>query len=282
MEQPAFQDYHSVIASVNSPVGNPVSQNLPCRLNLLKPSDIENKICDKWASYMDWIHRDKFLLVNDDTQKVLVRRRLWSSRYHKSGQEKIKRKIIKRLGHYYHKNGVLLGLTFRRDISRSEAWSIVNDSARGFMDGLNKWRASRGFKKRLSYFKVNEPHQDGYPHCHIVFPGLRYLAPIPVIERLWSHGSTSVKYSGGIRPASYACKYISKMCLSPLTLAYYYYFNLRGYSFSRSYVYKKIDGLVDSGWRYVPASGFFGVKEKAMEYLNQGFIVSGLYLLDTS
>jgi hypothetical protein len=83
---------------------------------------------------------------------------------------------------------------------------------RDFIDKINKWRKARGLSKIKGFLHVNEDQPgSGYPAPHIVFPGLKYLAPHDVVAKLWGNGFIKVNVGGSVNPAKYACKYITKM-----------------------------------------------------------------------
>jgi hypothetical protein len=136
---------------------------------------------------------------------------VWASRYHKKGQAKQKRKIKNAVGHYFYRFGALLTLTFdHKRFSRLHAWNDLGYKVRDFVDRLNKWRVSHGLSKVKGYLHVNECQpQSDYPAPHIVFPGLKWVAPQKVLAELWGSGFIDVRVGGSINPAKYACKYIT-------------------------------------------------------------------------
>jgi hypothetical protein len=194
----------------------------------------------------------KFALVNHNEKLVKVRRSLWSSRYHVKGQAKQKRRIKKALGHYFFKRGVMLGLTFNHEKNvRVGAWSDLGYKVRGFIDKVNKWRESRGLSRIKGFLHVNEDQPgSGYPGPHIVFPGLKYLAPSDVLEKLWGYGFVKVRVAGSVHPANYACKYITKMKGKDFMMAMMWFFCIRTYTFSRTFKYNR-DDWVNPGWEFL-------------------------------
>lgn len=236
----------------------------------------ESRMCDDFVEHMERLHGQRFLLVNHVSKEVYSCRASSSSRYTKRGQEKIKRKIQDRLGGYYVKAGVKLELTFdQKRINRSAAWECIDREITRMMDDLNKIRMRKKAGIRtLSYLRVLESQKNGYPHAHIVFPGLRSLMTDQGdIERIWGHGFVWVRVCGAMGPASYACKYISKMDMFPLMLAYLWHYKLRVYSFSRSFRYRKFEHKY--GWSFVSVLGSSDMIEKMREYSSEGFFVHG-------
>jgi hypothetical protein len=236
----------------------------------------ESRMCDEFVQYMERLHGQRFLLVNHVSKEVYPCRASSSSRYTKRGQDRIKSKIKDCLGEYYVKAGVKLELTFdQKKISRPDAWECIDREITRMMDGLNKirMRKHRGLIK-LSYVRVLESQKNGYPHAHIVFPGFRSLmVDKDDIEAAWGHGFIWVRFCGAMGPASYACKYISKMDLFPLMLAYLRHYRLRVYSFSRSFRYRKFEHKY--GWTFVSALGSSDLNEKMEGYSNEGYFVHG-------
>jgi len=63
----------------------------------------------------------------------------------------------------------------------------------------------------------------GYPHVHLMFPYLKWLAPIAWMTEQWGQAENSVDYQvkDSMSPVSYVCKYISKLeGWSDLALSY--------------------------------------------------------------
>jgi hypothetical protein len=231
------------------------SEILPDGVDSLRAEDvaeIENRICNDWVWYMEHLKSKKFALVNHTEKIVKILCAVWSSRYHVSGQAKQKRRIKKALGHYFFKHGVMLTLTFDpKKILRVGAWSDLGYKVRNFMDRVNKWREGRGLSKIKGFLHVNEDQPGtGYPAPHIVFPGLKYLAPNDVLEKLWGCGFVKVNVAGSVHPANYACKYISKMQGKDSMMAMMWFFNIRTYTFSRVFKYKRED-WVNPGWEFL-------------------------------
>ncbi len=192
------------------------SEILPDGVDSLKTDDlplVENNICDSWVWYMEGLKSKEFALVNHPEKVVKVLRAIWASRYHEKGQAKQKRHIKKALGYYFFKHGVMLTLTFdHKKTARVGAWCDLGYKVRAFVDKVNKWRESKGLSKIKGFLHVNEDQPgSGYPAPHIVFPGLKYLAPHDVVSKLWGYGFVKVNVAGSVHPANYACKYITKM-----------------------------------------------------------------------
>ncbi len=231
------------------------SEILPDGVDSLSPEDVshvENKICDAWVWYMENLKCKRFALVNHTEKAVKVLLAVWSSRYHVNGQAKQKRRIKKALGHYFYKWGVMLTLTFDPNkMTKLSAWSDLGYEVRDFIDKVNKWRKARGLSKIKGFLHVNEDQPgSGYPAPHIVFPGLKYLAPHDVVAKLWGNGFIKVNVGGSVNPAKYACKYITKMEGKDSMMAMMWFFNIRTYTFSRVFKYRGED-RVSNEWEFL-------------------------------
>lgn len=184
-----------------------------------------------------------------------------NSRFFDEGRRRSKANIRKRLGSWYSCPGVLLTLTYDpKLIGQDEAWYRLGEHRREFLNRLNLWRRRHGYEKRsLASVVCVEPMKGtGYPHIHMVFPNLRFLAPLAVIDELWRHGMTQVRFRDGISPVSYACKYVSKMSgWDDLSLAYLSMYRLRVYSVSQRY-YLPGDTRRDPEWLFLTTTDAFG------------------------
>lgn len=86
---------------------------------------------------------------------------------------------------------------------------------------------------------LEEQSRTGYPHVHLVFPYLKWLAPIDFLTETWGQANNSVdiEIKDSMSPVSYVCKYISKIeGWSELALSYIWVNRTRLYSMSRDYV----------------------------------------------
>lgn len=211
-------------------------------LSPIELNNFEVALVQDFLEYREKIaSRSPVLLVN--TLKKIAGL-VWAkgrSRYFVEGQGHIRRYVQARLGHYYHRDAVHLILTFdEKKFNRAMAWARVGILERRFMAESNKL-LGKNRARRLFYFRVVEMHHNGgshygYPHIHIVFPGLKYFMPFEDIIRLWPHGNIKVVRHDDMKSAGYACKYISKLGDDLLAMAYMWKFRIRLYSFSRSFV----------------------------------------------
>lgn len=76
---------------------------------------------------------------------------------------------------------------------------------------LKRVRKESGAK--LRYLLVVEPHQDGFPHFHMLLHEVT-ITPVPkrILEAQWSYGFSSWRLvpNGEMRQVSYVCKYLTK------------------------------------------------------------------------
>ena len=158
-----------------------------------------------------------------------------TSRYFEEGRAKVLRRLRRRLSGRRRGGGVFLTLTFSREVSLLGAWDSVAWCCSRFMDRLNKWRMRRGAVRSLVYSVHLEAHRDGYPHLHLWFPGLRWLAPLSVIDRCWEWGLTNVRLVRSGSVVCYLTRYVSRVKYWPLvSLALLWWFRRRLYNVSPS------------------------------------------------
>ncbi len=163
-----------------------------------------------------------------------------ASRYFPNGRKRIKARIFKRLGKWFNCPGLLLSLTFDpKKICRYDAWQLVGLFRREFISRVNRWRIRHGMPKATFLAVIEAQKGTGYPHVHLVFPHLRWLAPLDFLTETWGQApnSVDVKTRDSMSPVSYVCKYISKLeGWSELALSYIWINKTRLYSLSRDYV----------------------------------------------
>ncbi len=183
-----------------------------------------------------------------------------ASRYFPGGRRRIKGKIYKRLGRWFNCPGYLLSLTFDPGkVSRYEAWRTCRVLAREFINRVNRWRKRAGMPKAKFLSCLEMQPGTGYPHIHIVFPYLRWLAPIGWMTEQWGQAENSVDYKvkDSISPVGYICKYVSKLDgWSDFALSYIWINRTRLYSMSRDYI------LPDYSDKRVPEWSFRGVTSR--------------------
>ena len=161
------------------------------------------------------------------------------SRYFDDGRLHMSWMIRKRLGKYERVPGLMETLTYDpKKIGKREAWASFGRDTRRFLNAVNQYRRRRGWR-RLHYFWVVEVQKEtGYPHVHIFFPNLKWLAPLDIINGNWRQGRSNIESPKKIRVncAAYISKYLRKMSgWLDLHLALLWSGRCRMYGFSRGF-----------------------------------------------
>ena len=161
------------------------------------------------------------------------------SRYFDDGRLHISRKIRKRLGRYEKVPGLMETLTYDpKKISKREAWASFGKDTRRFLNSVNQYRRRRGWRGLHYLWIVEVQKETGYPHVHIFFPNLRWLAPLKIINGNWKQGRSNIESPKKIRVncVAYISKYLRKMSgWSDLHLALLWSGRCRMYGFSRGF-----------------------------------------------
>ena len=245
---------------------------------------VEERILIKFREDMDQRRKKSYCLVNHEEKNIRKYRGYHSSRYTASGRQKIKRKLQREMGRYWYRGGVMLSVTVdHKSYERMEAMGKMGVWMRRFLDDVNKWRVRHHLPEIKGYLRVleSQPLSD-YPAPHVVFPGLNYLVPQKVLEELWGRGRVDVRKVGGFRLASYACKYISKMGNSEKFMSMLSWFNLRLYSFSRAFHYRREDKCINNGYSFLKFPRDKSERAVLAVYKDEGYFVFGESLLDSS
>lgn len=237
----------------------------------------EAKKIEEFICYLETLEDKRVLvqnLLNGSLAKLVKPSE--ASRYFPGGRKRIKGKIFKRLGRWYNCPGYLLSLTFDPSkISRTDAWKQVGILRREFMNRVNRWRKRHGMPKGKFLSALEVQPGTGYPHIHLVFPYLKWLAPFDWMIEQWGQAPNSVdwKIRDSLSPVSYVCKYISKLeGWSDLALSYIWANRTRLYSMSRDYT------LPDYSDKRVPEWQFQRCMSKSQAV---SLVVNGLSGYDT-
>ena len=161
------------------------------------------------------------------------------SRYFDDGRLYMSGRIRRRLGRYRSVPGLMETLTYdTKRIGKREAWGSFGKDTRRFLNAVNEYRKRRGWR-RLHYLWVVEVQPGtGYPHVHVFFPNLRWLAPLNIINGNWREGRANVESPKKIKVscAAYVSKYLRKMeGWLDLHLALLWCGRCRMYGFSRGF-----------------------------------------------
>ncbi len=150
------------------------------------------------------------VFIFKDGQRILIRpnnKRAFNKRYYAW------------LKHLEIPNGrwVLITLTLKREISKQDAWANINSWTSDFLQRMRVYLQRVKKVSRFTYLWVVEPHQDDYPHVHI-------LAKFPFIDveqiyswwrsegvQLSAFNGVDVEFVGGAENVrAYLLKYLVK------------------------------------------------------------------------
>jgi hypothetical protein len=211
----------------------------------------------------------------DETSVLRIMPTSCRSRYFDDGRLYMSRKIRRRLGRYERVPGLMETLTYDpKKIGKREAWASYGSDARRFINSVNQYRKRRKWR-RLHYLWVVEVQPTtGYPHVHIFFPNLRWLAPLNIINGNWREGRANVESPKKIKVncAAYISKYLRKMRgWSDLHLALLWSGKCRMYSFSRGFS-AKIEKPESEWqrWQLIETSKVEALESNLMKY---GFVI---------
>ncbi|MFC1846934.1 hypothetical protein ACFLYS_02625 [Chloroflexota bacterium] len=212
-----------------------------------------------FLEYKGRIGRTNILLYRkDDYTSLKIMTASCKSRYFDDGRRNMAYKIIKRFGRYKRVPGLMQTLTYDpKKIGKREAWASYSKDTRRFLNSINQYRKRRDWK-RLHYFWIVEvQNKTGYPHVHIFFPKLKWLAPLNIINGNWKQGRANIESpkSLNFNCIGYICKYLIKMeSWSNLSLALLWNGKCRMYGFSRGFEASVVEKETEWGrWRVVEA-----------------------------
>jgi hypothetical protein len=139
---------------------------------------------------------------------------------------------------------------------------------------VNQYRRRRGWR-RLQYLWIVEVQPGtGYPHVHIFFPNLRWLAPLEIINSNWRQGRANLESPKrlNVNCAGYISKYLRKMRgWLDLHLALLWTGKCRMYSFSRSFSARvETGGSEWERWQIIETTKVAALKSSLMRY---GFVI---------
>jgi hypothetical protein len=231
---------------------------------VLYPTVTVPQLVRDFEAYCDPIRRKTTLLARPSGEQVTVPATS-GSRYFPDGQRRIVKRLRARLGSSWSQAGVLVTLTYDpKLISCVDAWRSVGKHRRQFCNRLWLYRKRHDMgNKPLGYLSVLEVQPStGYPHVHMVLPGIRWLAPCEAVTMLWCHGYTDVRLCDSVGPTNYICKYLSKMSgWSQEHLAYLHTFAIRMYSVGLRYSLPRPFVLSRGRKVYLPVSPWFFVAQ---------------------
>ncbi len=169
------------------------------------------------------------------------------SRYFPEGRAAIQRNIRDRLAQS-RQPGVFLTLTVAAsDWDIMESWAVMWQHFGACRRALTMHRKrTMNAKHSALYLAALEPHQSGYPHMHVFYPGLKWLvkkADLHKMDDWWKMGSVRTEKERREESAcSYVLKYVSKLDgWSESSQALLWAYRLRLYNLSHRF-YKSAPG----------------------------------------
>jgi len=135
-------------------------------------------------------------------------------RYFEEGRLRMSRSIQRRLGRYEKVPGLMQTLTYDpKRIAQPDAWASFGSDTRRFINAVNQYRKRRGWRRLHYLWMVEVQDGTGYPHVHIFFPKLKWIAPLSIINGNWRHGRANIESPRKIKVncAAYISKYLRKM-----------------------------------------------------------------------
>lgn len=119
----------------------------------------------------------------------------------------------------------------RKRYTLDAAWEAISGELNRYLTGIF---AQIGH--RIPYVVSVELHEDGYPHFHIVFFGVKRIADWKELEMRWGMGFQNIKKLRPTTGVNYTLKYVTKSLsntTSKRAHAYMWYFGRRVYHSSR-------------------------------------------------
>ena len=229
-----------------------------------------------FLGYKGRVGRTHVVLSRKDERSIVrIMAASCRSRYFRDGRSHISWSLRQRLGEYEKRPGLMQTLTYDpKKIGKREAWASFGQDTRRFLNAVNQYRKRRGWR-RLHYLWVVEVQPGtGYPHVHIFFPNLKWVAPLRIISGNWTQGRANIKSPKKIRTncAGYISKYLRKMeGWLDLHLAMLWKGKCRMYGFSRGFCAKI--GKPESEWNRWGVIQTDSVEELELNLMRGGYVI---------
>lgn len=246
---------HAETEVKNYPQDSTAPSSFPLGLSSIR-TNCDNPVITDTGQILSQFYEYKYKLIStpctilhlgnksDDSEAIFRVLRTAGSRYFDEGRRRIQKKLYRRLSGTSEK-GILMTCTVdTKKYDQLEAWQAIWGQFKKLRDALNQYRMRNGIAAyRLRYIAVLEQTQQGYPHLHVFFPGLRFL--IDDLSKLdgWFEmggpGSVDVEVSKRAHSArGYVLKYIGKMSgWSDLCMAILWKYGIRLYNMSHNEFY---------------------------------------------
>lgn len=175
----------------------------------------------------------------DESEALYRADAIAASRYFPEGRKRMQKRLYKRLdGTARH--GILMTCTVDpKRYGKVEAWKAMWKQFKKLMDTLNQYRMrNMGAGRRLIRIAVVEQQASGYPHIHVLFPGLNFLIDdLSKLDEWWGMGMVSTERTKRAQSArGYVLKYIGKMSgWSEECMAILWFHKIRLYNLSHSF-----------------------------------------------
>ncbi len=157
------------------------------------------------------VRRQAVILGDEETGEVVAVQCWKKSRYFEAGRDSIRRKLRKRF-EGKARQGVMVTLTEDpKTKSRASAWKEHNAEVSRFLAAVRKQQTRRGRAPFAFLACLEEQPGTGYPHTHIWFPGVTWVAWKGWITATWGRGFTKVEASRTGSISGYVMKYVSAL-----------------------------------------------------------------------
>jgi len=192
-------------------------------------------------------NKKRFILIQKKSDKNIRKLIPIETRYCRSYQRKIRKRMNWLIYKYGNKNAVTLILTLDPKIFRYNKylmWKSIKKEMNRFLTSLKYYFKKRGipFPK---YIATIEAQKSGNPHLHFLFLNSKRLMDWRKIRKLWGLGHTSIDRTYDGKNIKYAINYITKYITKTftktdkenlLTQSLTWLFNIRSFSTSRGLI----------------------------------------------
>lgn len=191
-----------------------------------------------FKQYKEKVKNFNVVCTEIKTGKLKVFNAISKSRYFSKGLKNNLRKFKNKLNKKGRHPGVFLTLTFaQRGLTYDGVYKRLQGAIRKFLSVAKVYYKRHHYGKSFEYVWVVEFHKSGYPHIHIFFPDLKWLAHWKEIKRWWQFGNIKIKYRNIKKIGSYMSSYISKHEQKNSVVGFFFMwkYGIRSYGFSRMF-----------------------------------------------
>lgn len=238
-----------------------VRNSLDEKLRFLHVEDREIEIRKSFERRMKDLEQSRLLFVKEGPGGLEYKVGRQKNRF--MHHNKAVRRRFQRLFARQFAQGVFLTLTtwpkkyFTREAALSRIWSDFHKFKKQ-LDERHRDKMPvemRKFYKPMQYIACLEFTREGWPHLHVCFVGIPYLAPKNYLKHLWYqyHESYIVSVTGyrAVSIYAYILKYLGKLQDMPVSLqALMWYGRKRFYNLSRHFL-NELPEQVKKGYRFI-------------------------------